>query len=65
MLPVKAGVLQGSILGLLIFLIYINYASIDIKSSVKLFADDASQFPIHDSKTRGYELNKDSQKIAE
>ena len=47
---IKAGVLQGSILVLLPFLIYINDLSDSITSNVKLFADDTSFFSIiHDS----------------
>ena len=41
---VEAGVPQGSILGLLLFLIYINDLFENLVSNPKLFADDASLF---------------------
>ena len=61
---VKASVQQGSILGPLLFLIYINNLSEGIYSNTKLFADSTSLFSvIHDSYASTPELNNDLAKI--
>ena len=42
--PVLAGVPQGSLLGLLLFLVYVSDLPDNLESLAKLFADDASLF---------------------
>ena len=63
---VKASAPQGSILGPLFFLIYINVSSENIKSTVKLFPDDTSIFHIaNDPNTSVEILNDDLTRFSE
>ena len=63
---VKSGVPQGSVLGPLMFLIYINDLPDNIQSTCKIFADDTSLFShVFNKDISQDELNNDLQKVSD
>ena len=58
--PIESGVPQGSVLGPLLFLVYINDLERNIKSNVKIFSDDTMLFSlVKDPVTSAHDLNRD------
>ena len=63
---ISSGVPQGSILGPLLFLLFINDIVHEIGSSIRLFADDISLYIIVEDPNNTAELlNADLERIAE
>ena len=57
---IESGVPQGSVLGPLLFLIYINDLQRNVKSNIKFFADDTMLFSIvNDPNISANDLNHD------
>ena len=63
---IEVGIPQGSVLGPLLFLIYINDITADIKSNIRIFADDAFLFQnVEDPSISFDDLQHDLNKISE
>ena len=61
--PVKSGVPQGSVLGPILFLVYINDLPDDIVSQVRLFSDDTAIYLTLENKCNSDKLQRDLDRL--
>ena len=64
-MPVTSGVPQGSVIGPVLFLLYINDIKLNIKSTMRLFADDSVIYPRIDSPSDTHILQEDLHVLAD
>lgn len=57
--PVTSGIPQGSVLGPVLFICYVNDMPLNIHSNIKIFADDTKLFSKIDSKSDSENLQQD------
>ncbi|KAL9989596.1 hypothetical protein ACROYT_G004161 [Oculina patagonica] len=60
---VTSGMPQGTVLGPLLFLLFVNDLPDNLKSSIRLFADDALLYSIVSSMENGDQLQEDLRKL--
>ena len=60
---VTSGIPQGTVLGPLLFLLYVNDLPDNLKSSIRLFADDALLYGVMTNEEDGDQLQEDLQQL--